>query len=54
MKSPEQEAIEDKANRLIQYAESLGMVVTIKLEPLKPFAMGHHKMVAEVTPKKAY
>lgn len=54
MKTQEMELIEEKAEQLIKYAESLDLVLTISLKPLEPLAMGNHKMVAEVTPKKGY
>lgn len=54
MKTAEMEVIEDKTAQLIKYAESLDLVVTISLKPLEPLAMGNHKMVAEVSPKKGY
>ncbi len=42
------------ANDLISFAKLNNLVITIKLEPLKPLAMGNHEMVAEVTEKKPY
>jgi hypothetical protein len=54
MKSKEVELIEEKAEQLIKYAESLDLIVTISLKPLEPLAMGNHKMVAEVSPRKPY
>lgn len=46
--------VKERAEELIRYAEEVGMVVTIDLQPLQPLAMGHHKMVADVQPKHPY
>ena len=40
--------IQDFAELLIRDAEEHGFVVTITPQNLQPWAMGHHKMVAEV------
>ncbi len=48
------EDIKKQAEQLIQDAKEAGIVVTIGLRPLQPFAMGHHEMVAEVLPKQEY
>lgn len=45
-----QTSIELMAERLIDYAQKCGFVVTIERESLQPLAMGHAKSVINVRP----
>ena len=41
-----------KEDRLIELAQGMGFVVTIELKPIKPLAMGHYQMVADIRPAR--
>ena len=44
--------VEKAAQRLVQEAERLGVVLTIEQVPLKPLAMGHYETVVGVRPER--
>ena len=46
--------IKDRAEELVKDAARWGVVLTITLKPLEPFAMGNHEMVVDVQPRKSY
>lgn len=46
--------IKERAEQLVQDAVRWGVVLTISLKPLEPLAMGNHKMVVDVQPRKPY
>lgn len=41
------------AQRLVQEAERLGVVLTVEQVPLQPLAMGHYKTVVGVRPARS-
>lgn len=44
--------VERAAQRLVQEAERLGIVLTVEQVPLQPLAMGHHQTVVSVRPAR--
>ena len=46
------EAVKRAAEKLINEATRLGLVLTIEQEPLLPLAMGHYATVVSVRPKR--
>jgi hypothetical protein len=44
--------VERAAQRLVQEAERLGVVLTIEQVPLQPLAMGHYTTVVSAQPKR--
>lgn len=46
--------IKERAEELVKDATRWGVVLTITLKPLEPFAMGNHEMVVDVQPRKPY
>ena len=45
--------VEKAAQRLVQEAERLGVVLTVEQVPLKPLAMGHYETVVGVRPARS-
>ena len=45
--------VERAAQRLVQEAERLGVLLTVEQVPLQPLAMGHHKTVVGVRPARS-
>jgi hypothetical protein len=41
-----------EAKKLVEYADRIGVVLTIEQKPLKPLAMGHYKTSISVRPKR--
>lgn len=44
--------VEKAAQRLVQEAERLGVVLTVEQVPLQPLAMGHYETIVGVRPAR--
>jgi hypothetical protein len=49
---PTLQEIVEEIERLMHIAHQQGYVITVALRPLKPLAMGHHKQVIEIRPRR--
>lgn len=52
MRAPGKTPLLERVYDLIDEARDAGQVLTIDLVPLKPLAMGHYEMVADLRPKR--